>query len=1052
MWDGCTVMGNGPGAHSSSEGLAYVSPKRDRPGFCKGLSSLSGMSQASQVDESREARRTRGQSSVSLGEKSGSPTASAFEASPVQIQLLQATMDFSLRPQAAKAAPPSELPWSSSSPAATVVPQLQANGQAPPVSVKELLQQAGERHESELGVLREELLLLCRENERLRLLLPGERTDEGDALTPQGVVVSVSSEKGLSATPPPQRTDVLSKFAGGELRGTGSGLTLYTSHFDGKDNFQIKLQAAGGSASSEEKKVDPVTDSKKFKIKALWEKDPKVTGSRPLDNFSFMGDGARFIEGKVERRKDHFSENFPQDKGCVISPDSSWRLLWDLMGLTLICYDLLTIPLVQCFSDSSVITDATEHGLFYWMDWVTLVFWTGDMAQGFFLGYWQNGMPVTDKKAIFKNYMRTWFMVDILVVAPEWLLIFAKSMMQDAGAGGIGLLGKILKSARAIRVLRLVRLVKLQRIVNKCYDMISDEQTFIAVNLFKLLVAILALNHVIACCWYGLGRLGRGDADWFPRELDNWIDVQQLGDGTMGYRYTTSLHWSLTQFTPASMQVSATNVGERIFSIIVLFFAMVCFSSIVGSITGSMTQLRSLKNDDAKQFWLLRRYMKQQHVDKPLVQRIIKHLEYQVSQKSNQVQSAQLKILSELSPDLTRELEHDLTHVHWAEHPFFRLMDKQTTVILHLIDHNIAGKKCLYTQWCSEEERIFRTGDEAKFMLFICFRPRSRQMIKMGEVTATKDDEDQPPSEVYFEYKVGTLSEGENGKKLSRSQSQVTQRDGQSKRRMTLCSGEWVSEAVIWTADWRHMGELVCCYVCEILTVDPELFYKVVQSHPRSWFLAKKYAGMFVNWINGEDPKHPCDPGSVTDVIRSGKAWLDSEAHWYKDTGEELEYELQDLVEKARKATEEAKDEPFFGSEGSAQDVPNGHEGGKHVDVYDHQLTGSGTEKAQNSLAFEGKGPGARPPATRPTFGDQARKSLVEEKGPGAEVFGARARAQAQARPVREAQSARGEPSPGRRCLPAPAVAAGPACEAFAGTSPAQRGPRRALASLCGGR
>ncbi|CAK0875625.1 unnamed protein product [Prorocentrum cordatum] len=222
---------------------------------------------------------------------------------------------------------------------------------------------------------------------------------------------------------------------------------------------------------------------------------------------------------------------------------------------------------------------------------------------------------------------------------------------------------------------------------------------------------------------------------------------------------------------------------------------------------------------------------------------------------------------------------------------------------------------------------------------------------------------------------------------------------------MALCSGEWVSEAVLWTADWRHMGELMCCYVCPILTVEPETFFKVVHSHPRSWFLAKTYARMFVNWINDEDPKHRMDTSKVTDVIRSGRAWLDSEALWYKETGEFLEAQLEEMVEKARKASEEAAVQHLEHcvSDDGSQDVPNGCGGsrpGKHVDAGDHQLARPGSEEA--------------PKGRR-----------------GAEG----------ARRV-EPSPARGAEGPGR-CRPA--------CEALAGASPAQRGPRRVLAGLCGG-
>merc|ERR1712226_371888 len=105
------------------------------------------------------------------------------------------------------------------------------------------------------------------------------------------------------------------------------------------------------------------------------------------------------------------------------------------------------------------------------------------------------------------------------------------------------------------------------------YDLIESEYTFIMLNLAKLLVSVLVLNHVVACVWFLIGRLA------LESNLRNWISVGNVNGTDLSYRYSTSLHWSLTQFTPASMDVSARNVYERAYSIIVLFFAMVVFSS-----------------------------------------------------------------------------------------------------------------------------------------------------------------------------------------------------------------------------------------------------------------------------------------------------------------------------------------------------------------------------------------------------------------------------------------------------------------------------------------
>jgi len=239
----------------------------------------------------------------------------------------------------------------------------------------------------------------------------------------------------------------------------------------------------------------------------------------------------------------------------------------------------------------------------------------------------------------------------------------------DGGPGEVGELGKILKGARAIRVMRLLRLAKLQRIIHIIVDSIQSEYTFIIAHLVKMLLLILAMNHIIACAWYALGDAADNTGE------RNWISVANMVDETVPYKYLTSLHWSLTQFTPASMDVSARNTYERIFSIVVLFFAMVAFSSIIGGITSSMTSLRNIKGDQDKQFWLLRRYLKQRSIPPNLSKRIFKFLEHRFKVSASQISESQVPIIEKLS----EALQHDLTYSIISEllklHKFFSVLD-----------------------------------------------------------------------------------------------------------------------------------------------------------------------------------------------------------------------------------------------------------------------------------------------------------------------------------------------------------------------------------------
>merc|ERR1712110_818780 len=92
---------------------------------------------------------------------------------------------------------------------------------------------------------------------------------------------------------------------------------------------------------------------------------------------------------------------------------------------------------------------------------------------------------------------------------PDWIFTLLAVASGTSHTGDNGQVFRMLKAARAIRVLRLLRLAKVRKMFEMIYDTIDSEYIFIIVNLFKLLCIILVLNHVIACLWYFVGRLGR---------------------------------------------------------------------------------------------------------------------------------------------------------------------------------------------------------------------------------------------------------------------------------------------------------------------------------------------------------------------------------------------------------------------------------------------------------------------------------------------------------------------------------------------------------------
>jgi hypothetical protein len=69
----------------------------------------------------------------------------------------------------------------------------------------------------------------------------------------------------------------------------------------------------------------------------------------------------------------------------------------------------------------------------------------------------------------------------------------------------------------------------------------------------------------------------------------------------------------------------------------------------------------------------------------------------------------------------------------------------------------------------------------------------------------------------------------------------------------------WISEAVLWTKQWRHLGDLVAEDYSELIVVSGHGFEGVVKTCAHSCRLARKYATCFLEWLNDKEPQELSD-------------------------------------------------------------------------------------------------------------------------------------------------------------------------------------------------
>merc|ERR1719383_347008 len=236
--------------------------------------------------------------------------------------------------------------------------------------------------------------------------------------------------------------------------------------------------------------------------------------------------------------------------------------------------------------------------------------------------------------------------------------------------------GKAVRVMRVLRTVRLLRLAKVRHLLSMVQDNLDSEYFSTIVKITKYIVFLIAINHCIACGWRRLGLVhvpGYG----------SWLEQGGIEFRSYEYQYLTSLHWSLTQFTPASMEVQPTNVYERGFAIVVLLFALCVFSSFVSSITSAMTSLRDLSVKHEHQSFLLRRYLRERHISRPLSLRIRRFVALAVGDLKTK--GDHVTLLKTLSPLLRLELKTELYMPNLAAHPFFKKITHPRSPVLRAL-------------------------------------------------------------------------------------------------------------------------------------------------------------------------------------------------------------------------------------------------------------------------------------------------------------------------------------------------------------------------------
>eukprot|EP00421_Protoceratium_reticulatum_P005099 CAMPEP_0168365630 /NCGR_PEP_ID=MMETSP0228-20121227/4816_1 /TAXON_ID=133427 /ORGANISM="Protoceratium reticulatum, Strain CCCM 535 (=CCMP 1889)" /LENGTH=733 /DNA_ID=CAMNT_0008378415 /DNA_START=13 /DNA_END=2214 /DNA_ORIENTATION=+ len=567
----------------------------------------------------------------------------------------------------------------------------------------------------------------------------------------------VCPEPSQEAVPPPLAGTLLTtSFAdpapGGAPRGSMQGIGQV-----------VLLPTEGGHAKDSDELI--------FEMRAVWKEGSAAFKRADISRISAQCG----VSYETSRVGDEIHGKCPL-QGLVAKPNSRRSVTWDVACFVVLGWDVLFLPL-QAF-------DMPQEGLILVVEVLTASFWMLDIVSTFFTGYHKESLVEMRMSEIAKRYAGSWLLFDVVIVSMDWVLVALR-----ANFFGLGNIAKVARMARLLRLIRLIRILKVMALLANITELLHSESVLTVLGVVRITVGIVVVNHVIGCAWYAIGSWDMGESTWVKTYEAEFLFREGRKADSLTL-YSTSLHWSLTQFTPASMEVVPCNVMERVFAILVIIFALVSFSSFLSSMTSAMTHLRQLNHERSRQQEYVRRYMVENKITMDLGNRIYRFLKQQQHEVKSRIHEDDIVSLKMMPTTLQVQLHTQVYMPILISHPGFWSC--------HHVDES-----------CSER---------------VCHTAMSEHSLQAGQELFTR---------------------GTKGEKMYfvRSGCFDYYLRGPHSGPCTLSDGDYMCEMVLWVL-WEHRGRLTATTTCEVVALDPTRFAENVRE-AATFLQWKRYAKLY---------------------------------------------------------------------------------------------------------------------------------------------------------------------------------------------------------------
>ena len=304
----------------------------------------------------------------------------------------------------------------------------------------------------------------------------------------------------------------------------------------------------------------------------------------------------------------------------MISPNSTLKLIWDIVGFGIIIYQSIVSPYRLWF-------DVDVIGFFFALETIMDIYFVIDFIINFNTGVYEKGMLIMKRSTAIFIYLRSWFLIDLLSCFPfEYTIEFAVVSDPNSNTNQYSKaprLLRMLKLIRFLRILRLLRVLKLKKTLYKLEEYLVTETMNMLVDIIKLLVVIFFISH-----WMAWGFFFIGDYET-TYGVDNWLNAFDVIDLDNSDQYIITLYYSFTTIATVGYgDITPQTNYERIYVIFWMLIACGFTAYIIGSIGSIFNRSNLLANEIKLKSFHINQFLIYRDIPNELRLKIMSYLDY----------------------------------------------------------------------------------------------------------------------------------------------------------------------------------------------------------------------------------------------------------------------------------------------------------------------------------------------------------------------------------------------------------------------------------------